>query len=294
MKPLLDNVLLRLLIYYTAVVGAFALIVRAFPWIAEAVARERARGVVAITDNATPFLPTSVPVSDLQVLIPIVLTLLGALALALPVAFVYEWTRDPEPYRRDFGRALIALPIAVALAVFLVKNSLALAFSLAGIVAAIRWRAALHETMDGIFMFVVIGIGLAAGVQLLMVALVASVLFNLLILTLSRSAYATRPRQLDGWILTAPVERVAGEPRRIVRIRVEASDQARAAAHVETALALATKRWDKLTVKPQPDGRVRLEYRATLKKRTTPEMLREALAAPAVPEITAVTTTIEA
>jgi hypothetical protein len=176
-------------------------------------------------------------------------------------------TREPETYRRDFGRALIGLPIAVALAAFLVKNSLALAFSLAGIVAAIRWRAALNETMDGVFMFVTIGIGLAAGTQLLTVALVASVIFNPLILTLVRASYAARPHQLEGFTLTAAVAPPAVGARRRVRIRVSVSNQVRAEAHIETQLATHAKEWTKLGEERLPDGRAILEYEATLKKR---------------------------
>ena len=292
MKRFFDNVLLRLLVYYSMLLGIYIAILSAFPWMAEAIVRERARGIGAaslVPSGGSPLEVASVPLTEAEVLVPIALTLLGALGLALPVALTYQWTREPETYRRDFGRALIALPIAVALAVFLVKNSLALAFSLAGIVAAIRWRAALREAMDGVFMFVVIGIGLAAGVQLLMVALVASAIFNLMILALSRTAYAERPRQVVGWTLSAPARPEQG-PRRRVDLTVDASDQTRAAAHVETILELCTKEWEGISAAPQSDGGVRLEYRATLRKRTTPQSLRGAILTPGVPEIRDVTT----
>ena len=80
------------------------------------------------------------PVTDPDVLALIVLALLGALLVAYPVALTYQWTTEAENYRPDFGRAMVLLPIAVAMAVFIVKDSLALAFSLAGIAAVVRWR----------------------------------------------------------------------------------------------------------------------------------------------------------
>jgi hypothetical protein len=241
--------------------------------------------LVPSADGAADVVSPNVPLTDAEVLAPIALTLVGALALSLPVALVYQWTREPEAYRRDFGRALVALPIAVALAVFLVKSSLALAFSLAGIVAAIRWRAALNETMDGVFMFVVIGIGLAAGTQLLTVALVASVIFNALILVLARVGYAARPRQLSGFTLmpaSAPADSV---PRQSVGIRVDASDQTRAEAHIETVLSIHSKKWARSSIAQLPSGGVRLEYTAMLRKRASPTALKAAIADPRVPEI---------
>jgi hypothetical protein len=293
MRALIDNVVVRLSVYYAVLTGAFTALLEFFPWIAEAVAKERARAVatalVAPAGDAAPIAATFVPLTNAEVLAPIALTLLGALALAFPVALVYQWTREPESYRRDFGRALIALPIAVALAVFLVKNSLALAFSLAGIVAAIRWRAGLNETMDGVFMFVVIGIGLAAGTQLLTVALVASVIFNALILTLARASYGARPRRLEGFTLTTAVEIPSADARRKVSIRAAVSNQARAEAHIEALLATHAKEWTKLGEKRSPDGRLLLEYGATLRKRSTPTALQSALADSRIGEIVEVT-----
>ena len=146
----------------------------------------------------------AVPPTDVEVLGLIVLMLVGALGIAIPVALVYQWTSEPQSYRRDFSRALLSSPIAVALAVFLVKNNLALAFSLTGIVAVILWRATLRETMDGVFMFMMIGIGLAAGVQLLLVALVASIVFNVMTLTSAHGSRAVR--------VSSPADLVAPRP----------------------------------------------------------------------------------
>jgi uncharacterized membrane protein YhiD involved in acid resistance len=202
------------------------------------------------------------------------------------VALVYQWTSEPESYRRDFGRSLLVLPIVVALAVFLVKNNLALAFSLTGIVAVIRWRTTLQQTMDGAFMFVMIGIGLAAGIQLLVVALVASVMFNAVVLALSRAKYASSPRQLDGWALSPAVpEEAIPKANRTVAVRVDAPSQAKAEARLETIFPLCAKEWEQAAAEPLESGGVRLEYRVTLKKRTTPDSLVSTIANLGVPEI---------
>jgi uncharacterized protein DUF4956 len=288
MSRVLDNVVVRLFAYYAVLVAIFDGAFRLFPWLSEAVARERARGVAIGALDASrdvAFGPPEVPITDPEALVPILVTLVGALALALPVALVYQWTREPEGYRRDFGRALVALPIAVGLAVFLVKNSLALAFSLGGIAAAIRWRSALRETMDGAFVFVVIAIGLAAGVQLLAVAFVGSVLFNVLILTLTRTRYAARPRQLAGWTLTPPVQAAAAEQRRAVALSVDVTDQSRAEARLEAVFALCAKKWERTGAAPLPGGNVRLEYRATLKKKCTVDALRAAVQSIGEPDV---------
>lgn len=107
----------------------------------------------------------------------------ATLLLVLPVAWVYTFVRRLR-YDRSLVHTLVILPPLVAGIVMVVKNSLALAFSLAGIVAAVRFRTTVKDTKDAVHIFLVIGIGLAAGVQALDIALLLSVAFNLIALTL--------------------------------------------------------------------------------------------------------------
>ncbi len=278
-----DNVIARLSLYYVFLIGLFNLLLVVVPGAREDLARERVRFAGQGADLDLNVVTPGVASPGAEVLIPALFSLLGALALALPVAWVYQWTRGAESYRRDFGRSLIVLPFAVALAVFLVKGSLALAFSLAGIVAAIRWRAALKETIDGVFVFVVIGIGLAAAVQLLTVALVASMFFNIVVLGLAYVNYADRPRQLVGWTLVPA--KPAVRTRETVTVRVKSSSRGSVEADLETTLAEFAKSWRKQRSTELPDGLTLIEYDAALKKRHTVDDLRNAFAKKQIPQV---------
>jgi hypothetical protein len=109
--------------------------------------------------------------------------MIGAVLLALPVAWIYGLTRQKKGYQQSVVQTLMVLPPLVAGVVVLVKYSLALAFSLAGIVAAVRFRNTLEDSKDAVYIFLATAIGLAAAVQL-PVAAVISVVFNLIILGL--------------------------------------------------------------------------------------------------------------
>jgi len=295
MRRILDNVVVRLVIYYAVIWTIYAGLLRAFPSLDDAIVRERGRIVtkaaIDIT-NSSSLGTLAVPVTDPGLLSLIALALIGALLVAYPVALTYQWTTDAESYRPDFGRAMVLLPIAVAMAVFIVKDSLALAFSLAGIAAVVRWRAALREAMDGVFMFVMIGIGLAAGVQLLVVALVASIVFNLAILALNRNRFASRPRRVEGWTLAARAD-VPLAPRRQIALRIDVSDAARVEERLAAVLPLCAKAWEKASASPLPDGRVLLEYRITLKKKSSPDLLVSTISRLGIPGIGRVALTAE-
>jgi hypothetical protein len=296
MRRVLDNVVLRLAVYYAAIWALYAFLLRAFPSLDDAIVRERGRVLrMASIDAANPSAlgTLTVPVTELDVLALIALALIGALLVAYPVARVYQWTNDRETYRPDFGLALMLLPIAIAMAVFIVKDSLALAFSLGGLAAVVRWRAQLREAMDGVFLFVIIGIGLAAGVQLLVVALVASVVFNFTILILSRARFVGRPRRLDGWTLSDAAEPPPAASRQTIGLQIDASDAVRVDERLAAVLPLCAKDWQKAGASPLPNGRVLLEYRITLKKKSSPDLLVSTISRLGIPEIGRVALTAE-
>lgn len=103
--------------------------------------------------------------------------LAGTILIMLPVTWTYSATRFTTGPRKGFVRALILLPICASTVVLLIQDSLALAFGLAALVAAVRFRVALSEAMDGIYIFAAISVGLAAGIGYLGVAAIMALFF---------------------------------------------------------------------------------------------------------------------
>jgi hypothetical protein len=115
--------------------------------------------------------------------VTVMLITLGALLVSLPVAWVYTLTRRLR-YDSSLVHSVIILPMVVSAIVLVVKDSVALAFSLAGIVAVVRFRNTLKDPKDAVYIFLALGIGLAAGIQALDIALAMSLSFNVVILVL--------------------------------------------------------------------------------------------------------------
>ena len=106
------------------------------------------------------------------------LAMLGSLILMIPVAWVHSAIHSGHEYDHSIDETALVLPSVVAGVVMVVQHSLALAFSLAGIVAGVRFRRALSDTFDTLFIFVAVGVGLAAGVGAVEIALIITVFFN--------------------------------------------------------------------------------------------------------------------
>jgi hypothetical protein len=174
---------LRLIAYYAVVALAVALAVRWLPPVTLSELLEP-RGV---TDGA----PTGIP-RELQAAVAATVAMIVAAVLTLPVAWVYTLTHERRGFRQSVVHTLMLLPVVVAGVVVLVKNSIPLAFSLAGIVAAVRFRNTLEDSKDAVYIFLATGVGLAAGVSL-PVAAALSLVFNVLIVTLWITDFARTP-----------------------------------------------------------------------------------------------------
>jgi hypothetical protein len=118
----------------------------------------------------------------LELALSTLIILLGILALMLPVSWVYMSARISKGHNQQVAQTLIFLPLVVAGIVLIVQNSLALGFALAGVVAAVRFRTTLRDSRDTVFIFLSIGVGFAAGVQMLLVGAVVSFVFNFVLI----------------------------------------------------------------------------------------------------------------
>lgn len=117
------------------------------------------------------------------------LILFGTLLIMLPVTWVYMSARNIPGHSQAVVQTLIILPLVVAGIVLIVRDSLALAFSLAGVVAAVRFRTNLKDSRDVVYVFLAISVGFAAGVQTLAVGAVLTIVFNFVLLFTWRYDY---------------------------------------------------------------------------------------------------------
>jgi hypothetical protein len=210
---------------------------------------------------------------------PIALSIAGAASaaflLALPIAWIYMLTRERKGYRQSVVHTLVLLPVVVASVVVLVRNSLPLAFSLAGIVAAVRFRNTLDDTKDAVFLFLVTAVGLGCGVEI-EVAVVISVLFNAMTVALFYTDFARTPPAIEGERAKRQMERALEIANRTSQFVARIDDEvlrAMAPAQLDALAGRVRKRREEAApdLPTTPD----VEYDARLRIVTTdPDALR--------------------
>ena len=132
----------------------------------------------------------------------------GAMIITIPISWAYFITSRARRIDQSFVQTIMILPVVVTGISMIVLNSLALAFSLAGVVAAVRFRFTLKQPSDAMYIFVAIAIGLGSGIGALGVATVISCAFVLGTLVIWRLEYG---KTLSGRFLTMMTRRDAGE-----------------------------------------------------------------------------------
>ena len=127
-----------------------------------------------------------------QSLFWLIVAMVGAFLASLPVSWVYMGVRNDEEYDQSLINTIIVLPMVVTGIVIIVQNSLALAFSLAGIAGAVRFRNSLKSSGDALFILLAVAIGLSAGIGAVELAAVVTMAFNYTILGLWITEFGER------------------------------------------------------------------------------------------------------
>ena len=122
----------------------------------------------------------------------LVVAIIAAIIVSLPVSWVYMAVRGGHEYDQSLVNTIIVLPMVVTGIVIIVQNSLALAFSLAGIAGAVRFRNSLKSSGDALFILLAVGTGLSAGIGAIELAAVISIAFNYCFAVLWITEYGER------------------------------------------------------------------------------------------------------
>ena len=123
------------------------------------------------------------PISGIE----IVLNISVALLCGLCIAWLYRHTYRGPGYSIAFVNALIFLTMITSVMVLAIGSNLARAFGLVGAMSIIRFRTAVKETQDIVYIFFVLAVGMAAGSGYHKIAVIGTLAVGGMIYVLSKS-----------------------------------------------------------------------------------------------------------
>ena len=133
--------------------------------------------------------------------------LIGAL-LSWLVSMYYKRFGSSVSNRSQFANNFILLALTTMLIITIVKSSIALSLGLVGALSIVRFRAAIKEPEELIYLFLVIAIGLGMGADQAAITIVAFVLIMSILIIKSRMSGKggnMRRNQMQLAITTEPI-----------------------------------------------------------------------------------------
>jgi uncharacterized membrane protein YhiD involved in acid resistance len=118
-----------------------------------------------------------------------------ALACGLLISLIYRWTYKGLSYSITFVNSMPPLSMITAMVIMVIGNNIARAFGLVGALSIIRFRTAIKDVQDIVYIFFALAVGMAAGVGLHLTAIAGTIFIGAVILILAKIPYAWPKRR---------------------------------------------------------------------------------------------------
>ena len=115
----------------------------------------------------------------------VVITLLAALAIGAFLYFIYKKTFSGVVYSRSFNLSLIMLTMVSALVIMLISSNLTLSLGRVGALSIVRFRTAIKNPIDTVFLFWAVGEGLALGAGFMDVGIIGALVIGVVMVVVT-------------------------------------------------------------------------------------------------------------
>lgn len=154
----------------------------------------------------------SVNVSDFSIT-TVALTLAVTAILGIYIFMVYRLISRKAFYSKSFNISLVAIAIITAAIIIAIQSSVVISLGMVGALSIVRFRTAVKDPMDLVFLFWAISMGIICGAGLYSMALLMSLCVTIVILFLDHLPITSAPMLL---VLSVQDEKVEDEVTGIV------------------------------------------------------------------------------
>ncbi len=111
--------------------------------------------------------------------IDLLLSLLTAVVSAFIIIYIYRKTYTGVSFTKSFTLSLILLSMVTSLVIRTINSNLALSLGMVGALSIVRFRTAIKDPIDTIFMFWAITVGIMSGAGLYLITILSVTLLGL-------------------------------------------------------------------------------------------------------------------
>lgn len=135
-----------------------------------------------------------------------VIGLAAALVIGLFIFVIYRKTLTGVMYSTGFALTLVGLSLVTTLVIMAVTSNVVLSLGMVGALSIVRFRAAIKEPVEIVFLFWSLAVGIAIGAGMIPLAVIGSAIIGVILLL-----FANRRIHSDPYILVASCADEAAE-----------------------------------------------------------------------------------
>ena len=151
-------------------------------------------------------------------IIDTILGLVVALVIGLFIFVIYKKTLTGVMYSTGFALTLVGLALVTTLVIMAVTSNVVLSLGMVGALSIVRFRAAIKEPVEIVFLFWSLAVGIVIGAGMIPLAIIGSVIIGLILLLFANRKIHSNPYIL---VLTLDNEEAEGNTLGILEQSVE-------------------------------------------------------------------------
>lgn len=123
---------------------------------------------------------------SVETIVKAVVYILLALIIGLLLYWLYRKTYSGVVYSHSFAVSLAGMTILTCTIIVTIQSNVVLSLGMVGALSIVRYRTAVKEPMDLMFLFMAVATGIATGAGMFYIAVLAMVIMSLLLFILRR------------------------------------------------------------------------------------------------------------
>jgi uncharacterized membrane protein YhiD involved in acid resistance len=125
--------------------------------------------------------------------VDVLLAMAFAVVLGAFIYFIYKKTFQGVMYSTGFGITLIGLTMVTTLVILAVTSNVVLSLGMVGALSIVRFRAAIKEPFEIVFLFWALAVGIVVGAGMFLLAVVGSLIIGVILLIFARQKIGVHP-----------------------------------------------------------------------------------------------------
>jgi len=127
----------------------------------------------------------------------IIIVLISTFLIGMFIFYIYKKTFQGVLYTQSYNVSLVMVAIVTSLIIMTISSNFVLSLGMVGALSIVRFRTAIKDSMDIVFMFWAISIGIANGAGFFKISFIGSIVIAGVLLILTRFKSSSSPYLLS-------------------------------------------------------------------------------------------------